>query len=210
MGCPAERPFSGDACSVPNQECSYGGYCGVEVGPTMLCQEGYWRQAGQIGSCNIPQCGVPEVDASDGAPNDGGGDEAQPDGSLPACSWPAPVQPSDAGLIVVAAGRTVLWCGVGNVNNIECLSTRATECSPEAVYDYAVCNYPQCSPCMMLCAPNEYGIGVGGILSAEGPQVPVPSSSVPSNCRSVRSGMLWPVDGRSPGREWSYSCCPCE
>ena len=157
-----------------------------------------------------PQCGVPEVDASDGGPSDGGGDEAQPDGSLPACSWPAPVQPSDAGLIVVAAGRTVLWCGVGNDNDIECLSTSATECTPEAVYDYAVCNYQQCSPCMMLCAPNEYGIGVGGILSTEGPQVPVPSSSVPSNCRSVRSGMVWPVDGRSPGREWSYSCCPCE
>ena len=59
MGCPAERPLSGDACSVPSEECSYGGYCGVEVGPTMLCQDGYWRQAGQIGACIIPQCGVP-------------------------------------------------------------------------------------------------------------------------------------------------------
>src|SRR5260370_24769567 len=69
VGCPADRPLSGDACSVPNQECSYGGYCGVEVGPTMLCQNGYWREAGQIGACLIPQGGVPEVDASGDGPH---------------------------------------------------------------------------------------------------------------------------------------------
>jgi hypothetical protein len=57
MGCPAERPLSGDACTLPNQYCTYGGYCGVEVGPDMLCQNGYWRQAGQNGSCTIRQCG---------------------------------------------------------------------------------------------------------------------------------------------------------
>ena len=78
MGCPGERPLSGDACSVPNEECSYGGYCGVEVGPNMLCQDGYWRLVGNTGSCLIPQCGVPERDASDG-----GGADVGPDAPAP-------------------------------------------------------------------------------------------------------------------------------
>jgi hypothetical protein len=81
----------------------------------------------------------------------------------------------------VAAGRTVLWCGVGNVNNTECLTASTTECTAVSAYDYAPC-YQQCSPCTVLCAPNECAIGVGIPQSLEGPSVPFPSSSVPSNC----------------------------
>lgn len=75
---------------MPNQECSYGGYCGVEVGPNMVCQDGYWRYAYNTVSCLIPQCGVPEVDASDGGVDDGPGKDA--DGS--SCGLPGGYCPS--------------------------------------------------------------------------------------------------------------------
>ena len=57
---------------MPNQLCEYGSYCGVEVGPPMVCRDGYWQATGLGGSCIIPQCGVPDVDASDGGSDDGG------------------------------------------------------------------------------------------------------------------------------------------
>jgi hypothetical protein len=82
-GCPSERPLSGDACDVSNQECSYGGYCGVEIGPNMVCQDGYWRATGLAGSCSIPQCSVPETQAVDGGTGDG---EADAEGGLD-CGW---------------------------------------------------------------------------------------------------------------------------
>jgi hypothetical protein len=58
-GCPPDPPLSGDACSTPNQQCSYGGFCRFAVGPTMMCDDGYWKQGGQTGSCIIPSCGAP-------------------------------------------------------------------------------------------------------------------------------------------------------
>jgi hypothetical protein len=59
-GCPPDPPLSGDACSMPSQQCSYGGFCRLSVGPTMICEDGYWRQGGGLtGSCIILACGVP-------------------------------------------------------------------------------------------------------------------------------------------------------
>jgi len=56
--CPAVAPLSGDSCSLPGQSCSYGGPCRMSVGATMVCQDGYWKPQGQIGSCIIPKCGA--------------------------------------------------------------------------------------------------------------------------------------------------------
>jgi hypothetical protein len=59
-GCPAVSPLSGDACGMPNQSCSYGGFCRLSVGPDMICDGGYWKEGfGLTGSCLIPQCGQP-------------------------------------------------------------------------------------------------------------------------------------------------------
>jgi hypothetical protein len=58
-GCPPDSPLSGDACGMPNQMCSYGGFCGISVGPSVVCENGYWRQGGITGSCLLPKCGAP-------------------------------------------------------------------------------------------------------------------------------------------------------
>jgi len=58
-GCPADPPLSGDACSTLNQQCSYGGFCRFSVGPSVICEDGYWRQGGPNGACIIPTCGMP-------------------------------------------------------------------------------------------------------------------------------------------------------
>ena len=57
MGCPADPPLSGDACPILDQQCSYGGFCGPRVGPSMRCEDGFWRQGGPTGSCRLLTCG---------------------------------------------------------------------------------------------------------------------------------------------------------
>ncbi len=90
-GCPAERPLIGDACSVPNQYCSYGGHCGAGIDPDMVCQFGYWQQASDNGVC-LPQCSVPEMDASDGVVADASCDVGGPS-TVTSCPSLAPVCP---------------------------------------------------------------------------------------------------------------------
>jgi hypothetical protein len=156
----------------------------------------------------------PDDGASDaGQPE--GSDNAMPDSSLPACTWPAPPQP-DAGLVVVGAERTALFCGSAGLNNMSCLSTSATECTPLPIYGDASCDAfpdPYCSPCGMICAPNEYAIGVGTPQSAEGlPASELQYPALPSACHVPD---LYPSVGfflvqGGPAYEWSFSCCPCQ
>jgi len=56
--CPSEPPLGGDACTMTNKQCSYGGFCGVSVGPSMMCEDGYWRRGGPTGSCLLRTCGA--------------------------------------------------------------------------------------------------------------------------------------------------------
>jgi hypothetical protein len=122
------------------------------------------------------------------------------------------VSPND-GPVEVAADRTVLICGVGNVNNTFCLSASTTECT--AVSVYGPCEN-QCSPCTSLCMPNEYAIGVGMPEYSQPPPggYPFQSPTLPSNCRSAfgaDEAFLRPsVPGELNDLFWSYSCCPCE
>jgi hypothetical protein len=58
-GCPAVPPRTGDACTTTDLECSYGGFCRFSVSPTMVCDSGYWRVGGPLGSCILPVCGAP-------------------------------------------------------------------------------------------------------------------------------------------------------
>jgi hypothetical protein len=162
-------------------------------------------------------------DGRDAGPDDGGGgggqldgsDDAMSAGSLPACTWPAPPQP-DAGLVVVAAERTALFCGMGNINNMSCLSTSATECTPLPIYGYASCDAfpgPYCSPCGMICAPNEYAIGVATPQSAEGfPESELQYPALPSECHTPDTypSLGFVLAKQGPGYEWSFSCCPCQ
>ena len=47
--CPMPRPLAGDPCS-PGQECSYARGCGdqTSLGPSMICQNGYWENRGDV------------------------------------------------------------------------------------------------------------------------------------------------------------------
>jgi hypothetical protein len=136
-------------------------------------------------------------------------------GSFPACAWSTPATP-DAGSwpVNVGTARTVVVCGVGNVNNEVCLSSSASECVvPEGVYGAdGPCLGSQCLPCTAQCAPNEYAIGVGTGIT-EGPEVPVMLlPTLPSNCRMNVCGGFTPFVSPQgvPGYAWTYSCCPCE
>ncbi len=43
--CPTTRPLAGDGCSAEGQECDYNEPCAppISLGPSMLCQNGYWE-----------------------------------------------------------------------------------------------------------------------------------------------------------------------
>jgi hypothetical protein len=135
--------------------------------------------------------------------------DAQAASSLPVCSWPTPTVPPNDAPVEVAADRTVLICGVGNVNSTFCLSASKTECTPENVY--GPCQN-QCSPCKMLCAANEYAIGAGmpEYLEPLPGGYPYQSPNIPRNCRNiVPEGFASPPS--LPGDLfWGYWCCPCE
>ncbi len=55
---------------MPNQYCSYGGNCGSQIEPDMVCQDGYWQRTSENEAC-LPQCVVPELDASGSGSDDG-------------------------------------------------------------------------------------------------------------------------------------------
>jgi hypothetical protein len=58
-GCPAVSPLAGTACSVADQFCYYGGFCGIGVGNNYKCTGGYWRvEPGPAGSCGLRVCGA--------------------------------------------------------------------------------------------------------------------------------------------------------
>jgi hypothetical protein len=135
--------------------------------------------------------------------------DAQAESSFPACSWPTPTVPPNDGPVEVAADRTVLMCGVGNVNNTFCLSASKTECTPVSVY--GPCEQ-QCSPCRSLCATNEYAIGAGMPEYSQLPSggYPYQSPNIASTCRNVvPEGFALPPN-ISGGLFWGYWCCPCE
>jgi hypothetical protein len=117
-GCPSERPLSGDACDVPNQECSYDGYCGVEIGPNMVCQDGYWQATGLAGSCIIPQCSVPETHAVDSGAGDA---DADAEGGHD-CGWT-----DDAGEHSGPCSQGGTCCHGGAIGTFSCY-TRTGSC----------------------------------------------------------------------------------
>jgi hypothetical protein len=148
------------------------------------------------------------IDANDGESGSEASylDGAQPAGALPACAWPTPLSPSDA-RVEVSANRTVLMCGVGDTNNTYCLSASATECTPVSVY--GSCGQ-QCSPCTMLCAPNEYAIGVGMPVYSQPPPDPPQSPTLPSNCKNVIPDGFALSPSLPSNVFWGYWCCTCE
>jgi hypothetical protein len=138
-------------------------------------------------------------------------------GTLSACTWPTPAAPDAGGWLAVGAARTVLFCGVGNVNNVVCLSSSTTECIvPPGVYGGdGPCNQTQaggqCTPCTPQCTSDEYAIGVGVGISNGPTQPMVQPPTLPASCRmNVVSGLTPWVAATVPGFLWTYACCPCE
>jgi hypothetical protein len=148
-------------------------------------------------------------------PEAGGGDPeagADDDGPLPACTWPTPTVPPNDSPVEVAADRTVIFCGAGDNNNAIRLSASDTEWTPEKIY--GPCVY-QCSPCMSLCKPDEYGIAVGMPVYSQLPPdagLPYKSPTLPSTCRASfqRSPSGAVGEGGVTSLEWDYYCCPCD
>jgi hypothetical protein len=57
QGCPPMSPPVGSACNVPNQFCTYGGFCSISVGDDLECAGGTWqRMISALGTCALHMC----------------------------------------------------------------------------------------------------------------------------------------------------------
>jgi hypothetical protein len=155
----------------------------------MLCQDGYWRQSGNTGSCLLPQCGAPEADASDGdvdAVDDVG---STPDVGVPPIDPSAQLRNLTTAQIsalcdwenAATGGYGARWtCGINSPDNALCVYAMtvafASDCD-QTIAEVVACTYaelaelPSCeypAECVLLEARCPHGdAGGDGAASAD-------------------------------------------